>query len=63
MLEPSLNLLFQFHLALIEGQPLYFTSLILYKSIIRGKDILDYMSHQEVIYKISCHDCDATYVG
>jgi len=28
-----------------------------------GKDSLDLMSHQGVIYKISCYDCDASYVG
>jgi len=28
-----------------------------------GKDCLDLMSHQGVVYKISCHDCDASYVG
>jgi len=28
-----------------------------------GKDDLDSMSHQGVVYKISCHDCDAPYIG
>jgi len=28
----------------------------------RGKDLLNLMSHQEVVYKM-CHDYDATYVG
>jgi len=28
-----------------------------------GKDGLDIMSHRGVVYKISCHDCDASYVG
>jgi len=28
-----------------------------------GKDSLDPMSHHGVVYKISCHDCEASYVG
>jgi len=28
-----------------------------------GKDSLDPMSHHGVIYKISCHDCEASYIG
>jgi len=28
-----------------------------------GKDNLDLMSHQGIVYKISCHDCEASYVG
>jgi len=28
-----------------------------------GKDSLDTMSQHGVVYKISCHDCDASYVG
>jgi len=25
-----------------------------------GKDVLEVLSHQDVVYKIICHDCDAT---
>jgi len=28
-----------------------------------GKDSLDPMSHLGVVYKITCHDCNASYVG
>jgi len=28
-----------------------------------GKDNLDIMSHQGVVYKISCQDCEVSYVG
>jgi len=28
-----------------------------------GKDNLDLTSHQGVVYKISCQDCDASYIG
>jgi len=34
------------------------------RSIIKcGKDELDSMSHHGVVYKISCHDCEASYIG
>ena len=33
------------------------------KFIKTGKDILDSMHHCNVVYKIDCHDCDASYVG
>jgi len=36
---------------------------ILKRFIIRGKDKIDVMSQNEVVYKICCLDCDATYVG
>ncbi|KYN08181.1 hypothetical protein ALC62_00836 [Cyphomyrmex costatus] len=29
----------------------------------RGKDKLDLLSNQNVVYKISCDDCEASYVG
>jgi len=29
----------------------------------RGKDDLEILSHQDVVYKITCNDCDATYIG
>ncbi|KYN27545.1 hypothetical protein ALC57_03064 [Trachymyrmex cornetzi] len=29
----------------------------------RGKDNLEHLSNQNVVYKISCEDCDASYVG
>ena len=29
----------------------------------RGKDKLDFLSNQNVVYKISCDDCEASYVG
>jgi len=29
----------------------------------RGKDRLDVLSHQDVVYKINCIDCEATYIG
>jgi len=31
--------------------------------IIRGKDKIDFMSQNEVVYKIGCLDCDAIQVG
>lgn len=35
-----------------------------YKKIIKkGKDQLDFLSYQDVVYKISCDDCEASYVG
>lgn len=34
------------------------------KSFIKvGKDALDKFNHISVVYKISCNNCDATYVG
>lgn len=33
------------------------------KIIKTGKDKLDPLSHCDVVYKISCNDCDASYVG
>ena len=34
------------------------------KSFIKkGKDKLDFLSNQNVVYKISCDDCEASYVG
>ena len=33
------------------------------KYIKTGKDLLEPLSHSDVVYKIFCHDCDATYVG
>jgi len=33
------------------------------KFIKRGKDALDLWSHRDVVYKISCNDCEATYIG
>jgi len=29
----------------------------------RGKDVLDLLSHRDVVYKIKCNDCEATYIG
>jgi len=29
----------------------------------RGKDCLDFMSQRDVVYKIKCNDCEATYIG
>jgi len=28
----------------------------------RGKDDLEVLSHQNVVYKITCNDCDTTYI-
>jgi len=28
-----------------------------------GKDKIEPMSHCDVVYKITCHDCDTSYVG
>ncbi|KYQ50966.1 hypothetical protein ALC60_09904, partial [Trachymyrmex zeteki] len=33
------------------------------KFIGKGKDQLDHLCNQNVVYKISCDDCDASYVG
>ena len=39
-------------------------SIITLKSFIkRGKDKLELLSNQNVVYKISCDDCEASYVG
>jgi len=27
------------------------------------KDVLEVLSHQDVVYKIKCNDCEATYIG
>jgi len=62
MLRPSLNFSSRSLLVLIKNSFYDFQQISLQKHITRGEDILDYMSHQEVVYKISCHDCDATYV-
>jgi len=32
------------------------------KFIIGGKDKIDFMSKNDVVYKIDCPDCDGTYV-
>ena len=29
----------------------------------RGKDKLELLSNQNMVYKISCDDCEASYVG
>jgi len=28
----------------------------------RGKDDLEVLSHQDIVYKITCNDCEATYI-
>ena len=33
------------------------------KYITTGKDILETASHHDVVYRISCNDCDASYIG
>jgi len=32
------------------------------KDIKRGKNDLKVLSHQDVVYKITCNDCEATYI-
>jgi len=36
---------------------------MLKRYIKRGKDDLEILSHQDVVYKITCNDYDATYIG
>jgi len=36
---------------------------MLNKYVKRGKDQLDVLSNQRVIYKIFCEDCEASYVA
>jgi len=41
----------------------YTLSITLTKFIDRGKDKLDLMAQQDVVYKISYHDCDFTWIS
>jgi len=44
-------------------KPAFTNPNILKKYITTGKDIFEITAHHDVVYKISCHDCDVSYIG
>ncbi|KYN22044.1 hypothetical protein ALC57_05566 [Trachymyrmex cornetzi] len=58
----SISESFQSHLVYIRRQLIQYLTCL--TDLLRlSKDKLSFMSQQDVVYKISCHDCDASYVG
>jgi len=63
MLAPYLRAFFPLQKNLGLRNLAYSVPNALKRFIIRGKDKIDFMSKNDVVYKIGCLDCDGTYVG